>query len=59
MFAVSSIKRSREASQESDYVATSPKVTTPEKFDIPRLSGLFDYLDFFSGPIFSININKL
>ena len=25
----------------------------------PRLSGLFDYPDFFSGPVFFININKL
>ena len=25
----------------------------------PRLSGLFDYPDFFSGPVFFMNINKL
>ena len=25
----------------------------------PRLSGLFDYSDFFSGPVFFMNINKL
>ena len=43
----SSIKRSREASQESDFVATSRKVTTPENFDIPRLSGLFLWSCFF------------
>ena len=30
----SSVKRSREASQENGFVALSPKVTTPEDFDI-------------------------
>ena len=38
----SSVKRSREASQENDLVATSPKVMTPENFDILTIDRAFD-----------------
>ena len=38
----SSVKRSREASQENDLVAKSPKVTTPEDFDILLIDRKFN-----------------
>ena len=33
--------------------------TVEPRLSGPRLSGLFDYPDFFSGPVFFMNINKL
>ena len=36
-----------------------PLDTVEPRLSGPRLSGLFDYLDFFSGPVFFMNINKL
>ena len=33
--------------------------TVEPRISGPRLSGLFDYPDFFSGPVFFMNINKL
>ena len=38
----SSVKRSRQGSQEKDLVAKSPKVTTPEDFDILSIDRKFD-----------------
>ena len=34
-------------------------ITVEPRLSGPRLSGLFDYPDFFSGPVFFMNINKL
>ena len=34
-------------------------VTVEPRFSGPQLSGLFDYLDFFPGPVFFMNINKV
>ena len=33
--------------------------TVEPRLSGPRLSGLFDYLDFFSGTVFFMNVNKL
>ena len=33
--------------------------TVEPRLSGPRLTGLFDYPDFFSGPVFFMNINKL
>jgi len=35
------------------------KCTVEPRLSGPQLSGLFDYPDFFSGPVFFMNINKL
>ena len=35
------------------------ETTVEPRLSGPRLSGLFDYPDFFSGPVFFMNINKL
>ena len=35
------------------------QITVKPRLSRPRLSGLFDYPDFFSGPVFFMNINKL
>ena len=34
-------------------------LTVEPRLSGPRSSGLFDYPDFFSGPVFFMNINKL
>ena len=42
------------------FKVTFEKTYTVEpRLSGPRLSGLFDYPDFFSGPVFFMNINKL
>ena len=33
--------------------------TVEPRLSGPRLSGLFDYPDFFSGPVFFMNVNRL